>query len=58
MLGKKTQPKKVSEVKPRKVMMCDLRDYSNDPFVVKKAERAKEIMEKHGDQLFSLLKYN
>jgi hypothetical protein len=57
MSRKKKKYKKVSEVSD-KVMYLTVRDYTNDPFVVKKAERAKEIMEKHGDQLFSLLKYN
>ena len=57
MSGKKKKLKKVSELSD-KVMYLTVRDYTNDPFFVKKAERAKEIMEKHGDQLFSLLKYS
>jgi hypothetical protein len=48
MSGKKKSPKKESEVKPKKIMWIDERDYSNDPFVVKKVERAKQVFEKYG----------
>jgi hypothetical protein len=57
MSGKKKKYKKVSEISD-KVMYLTVRDYTNDPFFVKKAERAQEIMDKHGAQLLSLLKYN
>ena len=48
MSGKKKQPKKVSEDKTRKVMWVDIRDYSNDPFVLKKIENTKKVFEKYG----------
>jgi len=30
------------------VVKSDSRDYSNDPFFIKKRERAKEVIDKHG----------
>lgn len=48
MSGKKKYPKKVSEAKSKKVMWIDVRDYSNDPFVLKKIESSKKIIEKYG----------
>jgi hypothetical protein len=39
--------KKVSELSD-KVMYLTVRDYTNDPFVVKKVERAKQVFEKYG----------
>ena len=47
MSGKKKKLKKVSELSD-KVMYLTVRDYTNDPFVVKKAERAKQVFEKYG----------
>lgn len=47
-MNKKKHPKKVSEDKTKKVMWCDVRDYSKDPFVLKKIESSKRIMEKYG----------
>jgi len=48
MSGKKKHLKKVSEDKTKKVMWIDKRDYSNDPIILKKTERAKEVFEKYG----------
>lgn len=49
MLGKKKYHKKVSEVKSKKnVMSINVRDYSNDPFVIKKVESSKKVFEKYG----------
>jgi hypothetical protein len=39
--------KKVSEVSD-KVMYLTVRDYTNYPFVIKKVESAKKILEKYG----------
>jgi len=48
MSNVKKHTKKGSEDKRRKVMWCDVRDYSKDPFVLKKIESSKRIMEKYG----------
>lgn len=48
MAGKKKHPKKVSEAKSKKLMWIDVRDYSNDPFVVKKIESSKKVFQKYG----------
>jgi hypothetical protein len=47
MLGKKKH-KKEGEVKSKKVMSIQIRDYSNDPFVIKKVESSKKVFEKYG----------
>lgn len=47
MSGKKKKYKKVSEVSD-KVMYLTVRDYTNDPFVLKKLESAKKLIEKYG----------
>jgi hypothetical protein len=47
MSGKKKKLKKISELSD-KVMYLTVRDYTNDPFFVKKAESAKKLIEKYG----------
>jgi hypothetical protein len=48
MSNKKKHPKKVSEDKSKKVMWIDVRDYTKDPFVLKKIESSKKVFEKYG----------
>jgi hypothetical protein len=48
MSDKKIHPQKVSEVKSKKVMWIDVRDYSHDPYVLKKIESSKKKFEKYG----------
>jgi hypothetical protein len=38
----------VGEVKGKQTITTTLKDYSNDPFVVKKLEAAKKTLEKYG----------
>ena len=48
MLGKKKYHKKVSEVNNKKATAINMRDHSKDPFVVKKIESSKKLIEKYG----------
>ncbi|WP_158085163.1 hypothetical protein [Niastella vici] len=48
MAGNKKNHKKISKVKGKQLMALDVRDYRNDPFVVKKLESAKKLIEKYG----------
>jgi hypothetical protein len=48
MLGKKKYRKKVSEVNSKKTTSINVRDHSKDPFVVKKIESSKKLIEKYG----------
>lgn len=47
MSKKGHKSKKVSEISD-KVMYLTVRDYTNDPFVLKKIESSKKIIEKYG----------
>ena len=48
MSDKKKSHKKASEAKSKNVMSINVRDYSNDPFVIKKIESSKKVFEKYG----------
>jgi hypothetical protein len=48
MSEKNSNNKKINEVKGKYPIVNNMRDYSNDPLVIKKAESAKKLIEKYG----------
>jgi len=48
MMGKKKDHKKNSGGKNKPIMAIDIRDYSNDPLILKKVESARKVIEKYG----------
>ena len=45
---KNTAPKKSSKEKPKARISHKVKDYGNDPFILKKVKESKEFLEKHG----------
>ena len=48
MSDKNSNIKKINEVKGKLTIVTNMRDISNDPLVIKKAESAKKLIEKYG----------
>jgi hypothetical protein len=48
MSGKNNNEKKVNEAKGKLTFFVPTRDYSKDPFVVKKVESIKKLIKKYG----------
>lgn len=48
MSGKNNDNKKITEVKGKQTIVTTLRDYSQDPYVVKKVESIKKLIEQYG----------
>jgi hypothetical protein len=48
MSGKNSNNKKINEVKGKQTIVTTLKDYSNDPYVVKKVESMKKLIVKYG----------
>ena len=48
MFHKKDKDKKLNEAKGKLIICTTLKDYSNDPFVIKKVESSKKLIEKYG----------
>jgi len=37
-----------SHQRPRGIVSKDVRDYGNDPFIIRKTEQSRKFLEKHG----------
>jgi hypothetical protein len=48
MFCKNNRDKKIKEIKGKQTIVTTLKDYSNDPFIVKKIESSKKVFEKYG----------
>jgi hypothetical protein len=48
MSGKNSNNKKIKEVKENFTIVTNMRDYSKDPYVIKKVESMKKLIEKYG----------
>ena len=48
MFGKKKHNKAIKEAVSNANVITNVKDYSKDPFVVKKIESSKKIVEKYG----------
>ena len=48
MSHKKNTNKKLSEAKGKMTICTTIKDYSNDPYVIKKVESMKKLIEKYG----------
>ena len=48
MSANNNNDKKVIEVKGKLTIVTNMRDYSKDPYVVKKVESMKKLIEKYG----------
>jgi hypothetical protein len=48
MSHKKNNDKKLSEAKGKFTICTTLKDLSNDPFIIKKVESSKKLIEKYG----------
>jgi|GEM_PF-2511472 len=48
MYHKKNNDKKLNEAKGKFTVCTTLKDYSNDPFIIKKVESSKKLISKYG----------
>jgi hypothetical protein len=44
----KNNERKVNEVKGKQTIVKNLKDYSNDPFIIRKVESSKKLIAKYG----------